>query len=282
MADEDKERQLKDVQRTIEESISELVGGESGLNERIEKLISKHQDKTHFVPIKYRVLGGFLQSLNIKFGNFIELLLTKLINAQKIRNAVISKEISGRKNVCLELDAECERLIDEYVNHHAEYSEKEFDNLVVGIVSNQNKKNAKFQKEICDVDLLMQTDEGVFYYVEIKYNDDHDTGKFKDINRKFLKTYAGLIRKLGITDGAKLIPILYYFNQHVRYNNKYLKEHTNIMRSKELFEKLELDITFEEVDEILSDISEKLDADFDKIREKIFKQVKAASDEKLN
>ena len=42
-----------------------------------------------------------------------------------------------------------------------------------------------------DVDILFKNlKSNTYYYVEVKYNDDHDTGKFVDINRKFLKTYA--------------------------------------------------------------------------------------------
>jgi len=262
------------VKNLIEESLKELLGSEKDFDKDVQALIKKHKKKTHFVPIKYRVLGGFLQSLNIKFGNFIEILLPKLINQQESKNYQTIKEISGKKNIELELERECERKIDGYINHHQEYSEKEFNELLDIMFKNQNDDSLTFSKEVGDVDLILKNNSSMYYYVEIKYNDDHDTGKFMDINRKFLKTFAGLIRKLKIKDKKKVIPILYYFNQHVRYNNKYLKEHINIMRSKELFEKLDLDISFQEIDKILLEISEKLEGDFDNIREKIFTEVK--------
>lgn len=263
-----------EVKKLIEESLKELLGSEQEFNKKVQSLIKKHKKKTHFVPIKYRVLGGFLQSLNIKFGNFIEILLPKLINQQDLKNYETIKDISGKKDIELELETECERKIDEYINHHQEYSEKEFNGLLDILFKNQNNDGLIFSKEIGDVDLLLNNKLGLYYYVEIKYNDDHDTGKFKDINRKFLKTFAGLIRILKIKDKSKFIPILYYFNQNIRYNNKYLKEHTNIMRSKELFDNLKLDITFQEIESILLKISEDLEEDFDKMREKIFKAIK--------
>lgn len=37
-----------------------------------------------------------------------------------------------------------------------------------------------------DIDLLFKRHDNI-YYVEVKYNDDHDTGKFENINRKFIK-----------------------------------------------------------------------------------------------
>lgn len=38
----------------------------------IAKSMQVHAAKTHFVPTKYRVLGGLLQSLNIKFGGALQ------------------------------------------------------------------------------------------------------------------------------------------------------------------------------------------------------------------
>src|SRR3989344_4138409 len=87
------ETQLRIESELLEDSINERLGGEEGFDESISKFIKIHEDKTHFVPIRYRVLCGFLQSLNIKFGNFIEILLTKIINNQKIENFEIVKDI---------------------------------------------------------------------------------------------------------------------------------------------------------------------------------------------
>lgn len=264
----------EEINKLLEDSINELIGGEVGFERSINKYIKIHEKKTHFIPFKYRILGGFLQSLNIKFGNFIEILLTKIINKQKLKDFEIVKEISGKKNITLELEEDCERKIDNYVNHPKEYSEKDFNQLLDIIFKNQNNGELNFNSKVFDIDLFVKGNSGKYIYVEIKYNDDHDTGKFADINRKFLKTFAGLIRKFKIKDKENITPILYYFNQHIRYNNRYLKEHKHIMRSKELFDKLELDITFEEISNMLQKISENLEKDFDEIREKIFKKVK--------
>lgn len=264
----------EDLSQLLEESINELLGGEVGFENNVDRYIKIHEKKTHFIPIKYRVLGGFLQSLNIKFGNFIEILLTNLINSEDIGDFETIKEVSGKKNVTLEIEEECEGVIDSYVNHPKDYSEKEFTKLLDIIFKNQNNDSLTFNSEVFDIDLILKKNSGEYIYVEIKYNDDHDTGKFKDINRKFLKTFAGLVRKFKIKDRNKIYPILYYFNQHTRYNNKYLKEHEMIMRSKELFERLNLKITFEEVSELLFNLSEKLESDFDELKGKIFNKVK--------
>ncbi|WP_416373800.1 HinfI family type II restriction enzyme [Mycoplasmopsis felis] len=92
------------------------------------------------------------------------------------------------------------------------------------------------------------------YYVEIKYNDDHDTGKFIDINRKFLKTYCYLLNEeLGVN--TEIIPILFYFNNKIMKGNIYLPEKEVIYRGKKIFEQF-LTIDYKELDDYLLKLSE--------------------------
>ncbi|MGB9760805.1 MAG: hypothetical protein ACPLZG_13325, partial [Thermoproteota archaeon] len=92
----------------VEESIVLLVEEVD-----VDRLINKHLDKVHFIPIKYRVLGGFLQSLNIRFGNFIETLLAKIIATSPDLEILLSK----RKDMLLELNPACEEAIDKHINY---------------------------------------------------------------------------------------------------------------------------------------------------------------------
>ena len=105
-----------------------------------------------------------------------------------------------------------------------------------------------------DVDGLFQTDDGLIVYTELKYNDDHDTGKFVDINRKFIKTWAGLAVRYQIQSKDELLPILYYFNTTKRYGPIYTPG-KNIMRGSQLFDKF-LHIGYSAVDEYLSEIGD--------------------------
>ena len=76
------------------------------------------------------------------------------------------------------------------------------------IKKNESNVNSDTITITHDVDILFKNlHNNTYYYVEVKYNDDHDTGKFVDINRKFLKTYAYLKRALGINVNLK--PILF-------------------------------------------------------------------------
>ncbi len=56
----------------------------------------------------------------------------------------------------------------------------------------------------------------------MKYNDDHDTGKYEDINRKFLKSYIGICNILKIYDRKIFKPILYYLTQKKLKCNIYI------------------------------------------------------------
>jgi len=274
---------MSNIEEIIEESIIRLVGGEEGLIRKADQLIDKHMSKVHFIPLKYRVLGGFLQSLNIKFGDFIETLLDSVISAEPSFQVI--SEVSG-KNLALELEENCERLIDEYINNPPRGSKEEIrrqlpsrlGDLYTKIFSLQNLTTSKFNKRPLDVNVLFKHKDGVYYYLETKYNDDHDTGKFQNINRKFLKTYAGLVRYFKFENTSQFKPILYYFNPTIRYDpNPYLRENIEILRGKKLFEKFKTSITYKQIEDDLTRLSETLEEKFDEFREKIFKRVKERS-----
>lgn len=244
------------IKKLIKESILKLINNTT-TNTKIERIISKHEVKTHFVPIRYRIFGGLLQSLNIQFGNFIEVLMQKIIREEK--QLEIVDEISSKKKVLLPLAIETDSLIDHFISNRQNNNDnkltEKFEQLLESVVaSQQSSKNLITTKH--DVDVLFKNKEnGIYYYVELKYNDDHDTGKFIDINRKFIKTYAGLIRKLDIKNTKQLRPILYYFNRKIMKGNIYVPEETHIYRGEKLFKEF-LTIKYEDLDRYLKNVSE--------------------------
>jgi len=259
------------IKKIIKESVLKLINNTT-TDTKIEKIISKHEVKTHFVPIRYRIFGGLLQSLNIQFGNFIEVLLQGIIAEEK--QLKIVDEISGKKNVVLSLTEKTDSLIDHFIsdrqnNNDSKLSEK-FEQLLKNIVAaQQSDKNLITTKH--DVDVLFQNKNGIYYYVELKYNDDHDTGKFVDINRKFLKTYAGLVKKLGIKDTKQLKPILYYLNRKRMKGNIYVPEKTYIYRGEKLFKEF-LTMKYDEIDGYLKNVSE--NKEIVKIFDNLYKKIR--------
>lgn len=244
------------IEKLIKESVSKLINNTTA-DTKIGKILGKHEAKTHFVPIRYRIFGGLLQSLNIQFGNFIEVLMQRIIEEEK--SLEIIDEISGKKNVLLSLTEETDSLIDHFIsarqnNNDNKLAEK-FEQLLKNIVtSQQSVKNLITIKH--DVDVLFKDKRnGIYYYIELKYNDDHDTGKFVDINRKFIKTYAGLVKTLGIKHTKQLKPILYYLNKKIMKGNIYVPEETHIYRGEKLFKEF-LTMKYDEVDEYLRNVSE--------------------------
>lgn len=245
-----------EIKKLIKESVLKLISNTTA-DVKIKKIISKHEVKTHFVPIRYRIFGGLLQSLNIQFGNFIEVLMQKIIKEEK--QLEIVDEISGKKNVLLSLAEETDSLIDRFIsdrqnNNDNKLSEK-FEQLLKNIIANQQSaENLITTKHDIDV-LFKDKKSGIYYYIELKYNDDHDTGKFVDINRKFIKTYAGLIKKLSVKDTKQLKPILYYLNRKIMKGNIYVPEETHIYRGEKLFKEF-LAMKYNDVDEYLKNVSE--------------------------
>ncbi len=83
-----------------------------------------------------------------------------------------------------------------------------------------------------------------------------DTGKYVDINRKFIKTYAVLVRELKInkTNKHEFISILYYLNEKILKGNIYIPEDTCIYRGRKLFDEKFPSISYDELDEYLREI----------------------------
>ena len=81
------------VKQIIRKTVLEMLE-DSTSPENIRRMIEKHEEKVHFVPIRYRIIGGILQGLNIKFGNFIEQLLRNIV---EIDTGVKVMEDSGKK-----------------------------------------------------------------------------------------------------------------------------------------------------------------------------------------
>lgn len=259
------------IKKLIKNSVTDLLDNTIS-KEKIEKITDKHKLKTHFIPIKYRIFGGLLQSLNIQFGNFIEVLIHNVVEEEK--HIEIVSDISGKKNVSLALAAATDSLIDSFITNRQTNNNNlnnNFKQLINGIIKGQKLNNNLISVKH-DVDLLFRDKKSkIFYYVEIKYNDDHDTGKFVDINRKFIKTYAGLARKLNIKNISELKPILYYFNRKIMKGNIYVPEKNYIYRGERLFNEF-FTIKYSDLDNCLRGVSE--DKEIVKIFDNLYKKIR--------
>jgi hypothetical protein len=129
--------------------------------------------------------------------------------------------------------------------------------LLKQINDNETDTNSELNKFKHDVDILFKDRiTKAVYYAEVKYNDDHDTGKFTDINRKFLKTYAYLARVLKQDNSdVKLKPLLIYFNDKKMKGNIYLPESEVIYRGKRFFDEFTT-VDYAELEKCIDSISE--------------------------
>lgn len=242
------------VEKMINQAVMNMIN-KCGSTNKIKHLLKKHDIKIHFIPKKYRVFGGLLQSMNIQFGNFIEELMAVLI-ANEENFEVISTYKEKRGNT-FHISNSNEKKIDEYITKCQVENDfninAEFPKLLDSIIQDNDTHLNAFSH---DIDLLFRNKEtGVVYYLEMKYNDDHDTGKFVDINRKFIKTYAYLTREFNVTTQQQLVPILFFFTNKRMKGNIYIPETTNIRRGKKFFDEF-LSIQYSDVDEYMSNLSE--------------------------
>ena len=255
------------VRATIEEMLEASTSSDN-----VSRLVRRHEEKIHFVPIRYRIIGGILQGLNIKFGNFIEKLMSTIV---EIDDGVEKMPDSG-KRVRLFFTPETDALIDNYITERQLPNSPDdctpfFDDLLMGILRiEKNASQNQRQGIVKDIDALFQTSDGLMVFAELKYNDDHDTGKFADINRKFIKTWAGLVVRLKISSPDELLPILYYLNPRKRYGPIHTPSR-NIMRGPQLFEQF-LQTKYEDVDKYLSEIGD--DAEILQIFDDMYERVR--------
>jgi hypothetical protein len=217
------------------------------------------------------VLGGLLQSLNIKFGNFIEELIALVVERD---TKVETLPFSG-KRIRFSMTAETDALIDRYITSRQlpdspDECDDLFEALLKDIVRIETQSPGEKQIITRDIDVLFKSPRDQIVYLEIKYNDDHDTGKFVDINRKFIKTYAGLVNLLGITDHAQLKPILYYFNPIKRWGPIYTPS-SNIYRGSQLFDEY-FETRFLDVDSYLRNLGD--DPNIISIFDKIYSAIR--------
>lgn len=255
-----------EISDLINQAVSNILINSSSEN-KLKNLIKKHELKIHFIPRNYRIFGGILQSMNIQFGNFLEEFMTLLIKSDG--RYEILEDYSGKKSNKFQLSTQNDNRIDQFISL-CQYSniinlDEEFLKLLNEI---KNDDDLNLSSISHDIDILFKNKEtGIVYYLEVKYNDDHDTGKFVDINRKFIKTYAYLVRKLPNT---QIKPILFFFNNKKMKGNIYVPENTNIRRGKSFFDEF-FKIKYEDVDlymRTLSESSENIKA-FDDLYRKI-------------
>ena len=142
---------------------------------KYNKINKKHNVKIHFIPRKYRIFGGLLQSMNIQFGNFIDELMRVIISNEK--KYKIIDEYSGKKSNNFMISKSNETRIDNYITNCQtaintnEQLEKLFNNLKKEILNDiKNNKDNIVNSFKHDIDLLFEDKESnIIYYLEIKY-----------------------------------------------------------------------------------------------------------------
>jgi hypothetical protein len=66
------------IKNLINSAVIKIIERSSS-QKKLKALQKKHNVKIHFIPKRYRIFGGILQSMNIQFGNFIEVLMALLV-----------------------------------------------------------------------------------------------------------------------------------------------------------------------------------------------------------
>lgn len=165
----------------------------------------------------------------------------------------ILENYSGKKSNAFKISNSNNERVDRFISRCQIENldlDVEFAKLLLEIKNDTDDNLSEIKH---DIDILFKNKEtGVIYYLEVKYNDDHDTGKFVDINRKFIKTYAYLVKEF---DNQEIVPILFFFNNKKMKGNIYVPELTNIRRGKHFFDEF-LNVSYDDVDDYMKNLSE--------------------------
>ena len=182
----------------------------------LRKFKDRNSDKIHPLSVEARTLGGAIQSANIRYGNQLQVLVTEVLR-QSRKSSV--HRLSGTK-VSLPVSRTAASAIEQFITERSESSRN-----LVGDYERLSRrlKSAKpgARRKVRDVDLLIQAPRGPLLLVELKFNDDHDTGKRPDIFRKVLLTADGLRHELR----KSVTPVVCYFNSAPTSGVKFLPSH---------------------------------------------------------
>lgn len=142
------------VKQMVQDAVIKIIQ-DTASERNIARSFQVHEAKIHFVPTKYRVPGGLLQSLNIKFGNFIERLIALIVEQDHFVEALPS---SGKK-VRFSMTAETDALIDHYITSRQlpespEQCDTSFAKLLQEIVRIESQSSGQKQTIIKDIVVL--------------------------------------------------------------------------------------------------------------------------------
>ncbi|AHK22596.1 Type II restriction enzyme HinfI-like protein [Candidatus Hepatoplasma crinochetorum Av] len=211
------------------------------------KKIKNNKEKVHFLPIEYRNLISYLQSLSITFGNFIEKLIRDIVKEDKKYN--LSK-LSGKKINGIISKAENDS-IEDYMKNKRDLNLSFLDDIKYEKLDIAKKIKQK------DIDLLLYDNNSNYYLFEIKLLDNHDTGKHENIYKKLFETTFALRRYFeeNKINYKKIQPILYFFNDKKRWKDDYLEENKNLLRGEEFWIKFTNNILFSDIKEVFNKVS---------------------------
>jgi hypothetical protein len=189
----------------------------------------------------------------------------------------LSINANSSKKMELPFTEESDNLIDNYItncqNNNFDEAQllKNFNNLIDKCLSIESSNSVKNITIKHDIDVLFSNQDNEIFYLEVKYNDDHDTGKYADINRKFIKSYIGISNILKAYDRDKFKPILYYLTQKKLKGNIYLPEKENIYRGDKLFIEF-FTIDYKDLDSLMNSIGD--DRDIVKLFDDLYHKIR--------
>lgn len=231
----------------IKESIDVLLK-DIDSTKNILKIREKQINKIHFIPLQYRIFNGVLQSFNIKFGDFLQKCIGNIIakstdyEVLPFINDKIAKKVTNEQRKAID------QYLDDCENIQSFDRLKRLNRL---LATGYPMGKIVLLKRRIDVDLAFRKGQDIFL-LEMKYEDNHDTGKLPSIYRKLFTTYFAL--RTHFQDKYRIRPFLFYFSESKRWDSKYLIEGRHVLRGKQFWKKF-TNIDFENVKKAFAEVA---------------------------
>ena len=200
----------------IAESLEKAVWGAFN-KDNIDRVRRKNLSKTHFIPLGVRVFSGVVQAMNIRYGNFIQVLLNALV----ARETSLQIHAESGRRIDFLVPGVVDAVVDSYIAQRKRSSDDDASGDYHAMRESwEVAARTNIIQAPNDVDLLFRDSNGRLTYVELKFNDDHDTGKHPDIFRKVIKT--GLAIEVRVDE--PVYPCVYFFNPGERNLVRFLPD----------------------------------------------------------
>lgn len=247
----------EEILKLITQSMCDCVYSMS-LDTEIERFFKKYKDIQYLIPLESRILVGMMHSLIIKQGYLIETVLKHILSSE---TGMYLHAFSGKLKTSLTISPQSVICIDHYLEScqkKGHVTKQEYTHVLKDIQRYERDSDCydDFREFERNIDLLFYCEKlNRWYILEVKFTDNQSVSQYREMCKKLLWTYAGLLHEFPKKDWNILCPALYYFqNEYIQHSSGIYYKH--VYYGASLFSTLFSTITYSDVLECFQKVRE--------------------------